>query len=105
MQSFEPSAIELPPNLRIFGNPEKKTEQLVLQVDSAHLASVDAVLTCPPKTAAHLATKLLGSLFTEEQLANSICTEVEGRQTISSDALQAIKCRLCITIAFSVIQL
>ena len=94
MLSLEPSVIELPPNSRMFGNPKTKTEQLVLQVDPAHLASVDAVLTCPPTTAAHLATKLLGSLFSDEQLANSVCTEAEGRQTIPSDALQAIKCKL-----------
>ena len=49
MQSFEPSAIELPPNSRIFGNPDKKTKQLVLQVDPAHLASWMQYLHTHPK--------------------------------------------------------
>ena len=55
---------------------------------------MDAILTSPPSNPGHLATKLLEAIIPQERLANSICTEAEGRETIPVEVLLGIKRKL-----------
>lgn len=60
---------------------EGKKDFIQLQTQEK-TTSLDSILVCIPATPQKLALKLLGAIFTVEELARSNCTKVEGRDLL-----------------------
>ena len=87
-----PTMMSPDPMSRVFGDPYSD-QKVILNIKPDQVQSVDAVLACPPPSPNMLATRLLGALVPMEQLAHSICTEADGRDTLPTNILLAIKCK------------
>ena len=63
--------------------------------------NLDSILACIPATSQKLALKLLGAVFTVEELARSNCTKVEGRDLLDPKILHGIRCKCVVLITWS----
>ena len=75
------------------GKP-KTRQSIVLQLPSkAAVALFYQINGCLPTDPGKFALKLLTAFFSEEQLARSNCTKVEGRELLDQQVLLGIKCK------------
>ena len=56
-------------------------------------AEDNSINAAPPSDAARFVLRLLGVLFTTDQLALSNCTKAEGRELLDPHILNAVRCK------------
>ena len=81
----------------ICGNPNSRDNKIILKVPSeAAKALYLQINNCPPKDPAKFALRLLSVFFTDEELAESNCTDAKGRKLLDQSILWGIKCKYII---------
>ena len=73
------------------GNPYGKPDERVFLPEWSQLDVRSKEATS--KTPAQLALRLLGLFFTKEEIAKGNCTEAEGRELLSPQIIEGIRCK------------
>ena len=88
----------------ICGNPNSRDDKISLKVPSeAAKALYLQISNCPPKDPAKFALRLLSVFFTDEELAESNCTDAKGRKLLDQSILWGIKCKCMMLLILYVI--
>lgn len=77
----------------VCGNPTSKDNQVLVKLPSEAAKALYAQINnCPPKDPAKFALRLLSVFFSDDELAESNCTEAKGRTLLDQSILWGIKC-------------
>ena len=75
----------------ILGNPVGKSDEKIFipERTQMEIKTVEAISKTPRK----LALKLLGLLFTKDELKEGLCTPCKGRKLLNQEYIEGIRCK------------